>query len=589
MIAAVDFETYYDKDYTVRTLGVYGYVKHPRFDPYMCSVVSTEGWEFVGNPADFDWGYLKDAQLVSHNKGFDASVYSEAVRRGYWSGPLDFKWDCSADMCVYLGIPNALAKAVKFLYGQELPKEIRNAMSGKEWGKLPKEKRDQLLEYCLNDSRWCLKIWQDWNHLWPDSERWLSEHTRKMSVRGVPVNAGKLESGIRQLRGKVHESLITIPWTESSEDTPLSTQKFSEWCRSIHVVPPGSMAMNNVECDNWITYHKTAAPKAVEVLLAMRQYRRCNMLLEKLEAMHTRMKPDGFMAYGLKYGGAHTLRDSGDGGVNMQNLPSDELFGVNLRGMIEAPPGFVFISSDLSQIEPRVVRWLIRDERTLEYLRSGMDPYEAYARAVIGYNDPRPLKDVDPRLRWLCKQAELSLCYGVGASRLQAAANAGGVEMSHAKAQMEVSKYRASNPGILALWNRLLSDMKSSHGGDYHITLPSGRKLHYWSVECNGRDVKAAVPKWASLQETNFFGGKLLENVVQAAARDVFMNCVQLIEGRYQLPVLLRVHDEVLTLAPESQAEEHRRIVEWCMSSPPSWAPDLPVHAEAKIMKVYEK
>ena len=330
-------------------------------------------------------------------------------------------------------------------------------------------------------------------------------------------------------------------------------------------------------------------PQCVDVLEAMRTYRRSNMLLTKLEAMRERMKEDGFMAYSQKYGGAHTFRDSGDGGLNMQNLPRAELLGINMRGYIEAPPGKKFISSDLSQIEPRILRWLIKDQVMLGYMRQGYDPYEAFARATLGYTDPRPLKEVDPKLRALCKIMDLALGYGVGPDQFRVQANREGVDMSDTQARFEVNRYRATNVGVMRLWNKLETEMKASHNSFYEVRLPSGRSIHYWRVQHINGDLKAQVTKYDNLQETGFYKGKLTENLVQAVARDAFMYCVYLIEGVNGLPVLMRVHDEVLVLTDEENAERDRQIVERCMSTPPPWAPDLPIQAEARIVDHYTK
>lgn len=600
MTVSVDFETYYSKEYSVADLDVYGYTHHPEFDPYLVSIVSSGGQEFCGDPRDFDWPSIAQAQWVSHNRSFDKGVFVAALEQGLWKGALPTQWDCTADLTAFLGLPRSLDKANLYLYGVPVDKSPRAYMKGRKWATVPDAKHQELVAYCLQDSRYCLRIWQDHQHKWPESERWVSRHTTEMGWRGVPVNREAIDQAITDLRALVFEALQIIPWADSDEDKPQAIAGFAKFCRTKGVEPPASVAMDSEECEAWMKTHRGSAPECVRLLEAQRVYRRANMLLKKLLSMRVRVKPDGYMSYSLKYGGAHTLRDSGDGGVNLQNLPRNEMelgmtredgtrvqASTDLRGVIEAPPGFVFISSDLSQIEPRVLRWLVNDQKTLGYLRQGFDPYEAFARSVLGYSDPRPLKDVDKELRAICKVSELSLGYGVGWQTFQRAMAVEGVEVSDVKAKEAVMLYRARNMPVLALGNRMLQDMKASHGGDYHIELPSGRKLHYWMVDAqNG--IKAKVPKFGNLEETGWFGGKLVENLVQAVARDVFMECVYLVEG-LNLPVLMRVHDEVLVLSPEDIAETNRKWVEAAMSTPPAWAKSLPVAAEAKIIRRYEK
>jgi DNA polymerase len=90
------------------------------------------------------------------------------------------------------------------------------------------------------------------------------------------------------------------------------------------------------------------------------------------------------------------------------------------------------------------------------------------------------------------------------------------------------------------------------------------------------------------MMEVKLYGGLLAENATQAFARDVFMDRVMALEDAgYE--ILLRVHDEVVLLVDESDAETHRTVVEKIMSSPPSWCSDLPLGAEAIVSKQYTK
>jgi hypothetical protein len=81
---AVDFETYYDKECSVRVYGPRGYFSHPKFDAYMVSVVSDTGYEFCGHPKDFDWTLLEDQRVLSHNAFFDESLYIYGVSKNWW-------------------------------------------------------------------------------------------------------------------------------------------------------------------------------------------------------------------------------------------------------------------------------------------------------------------------------------------------------------------------------------------------------------------------------------------------------------------------------------------------------------------------
>ena len=81
---AIDFETYYDKVCSIKSLGTRGYFSHPEFDCYMVSVAGDNGFEFVGNPRDFDWSRLAGNVVLSHNASFDQLLYLFGAESGWW-------------------------------------------------------------------------------------------------------------------------------------------------------------------------------------------------------------------------------------------------------------------------------------------------------------------------------------------------------------------------------------------------------------------------------------------------------------------------------------------------------------------------
>jgi DNA polymerase len=306
------------------------------------------------------------------------------------------------------------------------------------------------------------------------------------------------------------------------------------------------------------------------------------------------------MSYGLKYGGAHTLRDSGDSGLNVQNLPKGEVCGVDVRAKIKAPEGFTFAIADLSQIEPRCLHWLANDEITLKYIREVPDLYEAQARAWGIYSAEGSLAKNAPATRFLMKQLALGLGYGMGAKRFADVA-----DMPLAEAERLTELYRKKNPLVLALWKSLEKSMGDAarHPTEklFLINLPSGRSISYRDVARMGDEaasktgterpkvgLRAEIPRAGKLMRLGFWGGVLTENLVQATARDVFMSQCLAIE-QAGIPVLMRVHDEVVCLVPESEAEEKLRQIISIMSTPPAWADGLPLSAAGSLSKTYKK
>ena len=81
---AVDFESYYDKSCSITVLGPLGYFSHPDFDAYMVSIVGDNGYKWVGDPKEFDWGMLEGNRVLSHNAAFDETLYLFGNKKGWW-------------------------------------------------------------------------------------------------------------------------------------------------------------------------------------------------------------------------------------------------------------------------------------------------------------------------------------------------------------------------------------------------------------------------------------------------------------------------------------------------------------------------
>lgn len=348
--AALDFETYYSAECSVQVQGMWGYLRHPEFEAYLLSVACSDGRTWVGKPADFDWASIDGWDWLHHNASFDAAIIEWMQERGELpaSARPSNTYD-TADLAAYMGSPRSLKAAAKNLLGITVSKDTRIKMKGKRWETMTPGFQAEVSDYAKADARICLQLWQKFEAGWPEHERFLSKATRDMGARGVPIDTEKVSEGIALLARKLWEARRLIPWADDPDAPALSPKALAVECRKHGILPPKSMAKESVELETWLTEHGSRFPW----VQAMSDYRRLNMLSEKLKTMQTRTKPDGWMPYGLKYFGAHTGRDSGDSGLNVQNLSRAELFGVSLRECIKAPEGKVFVVCDLSQIEPR--------------------------------------------------------------------------------------------------------------------------------------------------------------------------------------------------------------------------------------------
>ncbi len=580
MTYAIDFETYYDKRVSVSVQGVYHYLHDAACDIYLVAVYSDEAkFAYVGSPQDMDWTRLQGQELVAHNARFDQACFERLQELGII--PADIRpalWNCTADLSVFLGAGRSLKEAAHTLLGVDVDKTPREDMLGKTWMEAKMLGwADKLAEYCLHDAWLCYRLWVRWSDGWPEWERRLSRHTREMCGKGIAIDAAQVQDGLQKLGSVMAASLLELPWVP--EYPALSPKALRLECVKAGIDAPASLAEGSPECERWENQYG----ETHRWVAAMRDFRKANTLHKKLLTLQSRMV-ESIFPYGLKYYGAHTGRWSGDAGFNVQNLPREAQFGVDLRHMLVPRPGHTFIVSDLGQIEQRVLSWLAGDNRMMEVLATGVSVYEAHARATMGWAGGS-LKHENPSIYRLAKARVLGLGYGAGAGVfVKIAKIMAGLDITFSEAERVVAEFRRTNQLILDLWRNLDTAFSSAVGRDFELPLPSGRKLIYRKVQRSGRNFSAEVQG----RRMPFFGGKLVENLTSATARDVLGHIIlRLEDAGYR--VVMHVHDEVVVEVPTAHLDTATKDVEAIMTTNPDWLAGLPLTAETFTTNFYTK
>ena len=577
-VVAVDFETYFDKDYDVAKLGYHAYVHDARFNAYLVALWSDDGWHWVGHPKDAPWAEINGAVWLSHNAQFDRAVFFRLQELGIVpAGFAPIEWHCTAALAVYLAAPRALAGAARELVGVPLDKSTRAKARGDDgqslFGQSP-----EMLAYALKDAEACCRIWMEHGDKWPTSERRLSAQTIHIGERGIQIDAAYVAASIERLEQARSNAAAQIPWARYAP--PTSPKELAKACHAVGITPPTSTAEDSTEFDEWQEIHGTRFPW----IEAMQTFRRANRKLKILQAALIRCRAGHEMTFSLKYFGGFTGRWSGGSGLNLQNLNKEKDFDVDIRRMLIPRPGHVFVICDLAQIEPRCLAYLSGNWPLLERIAAGESIYEAHARATMGWSGG-PLKKENPRLYGLGKARVLGLGYQCAAEKFVTVARImGGIEITLAEAEKTVTDFRRSNPLITGLWAKLEREFVARHGQTYFLKLPSGRYLRYFAVDAE--TMTAANERGGT--RFAFYGGKLVENYIQATARDVFAEGLLRVEDAgYR--ILFHVHDEVIVEVPENEAEVVRADIERVMSHCPDWLEGCPLGAEAIVANHYLK
>jgi DNA polymerase len=291
-----------------------------------------------------------------------------------------------------------------------------------------------------------------------------------------------------------------------------------------------------------------------------------------------------------------------------------------LRPAMIPSPGHAFVVADWSAIEGRVNPWLASSpagDAKLDIYRNGLDPYIFNAAATYGatYDAIKAEYEAgETDKRMVGKVQELALAFGGGVGAFAAMGRGYGVRIDEAQARRIVDAWRRANPWAPAFWSDLERAYMSAmrHPGHeftagrityvydrQHLwyMLPSGRVLCYPYARIEGEDLTYAKAAWKPAADATewprarLWRGLACENVTQATAHDILRRALRELDviGQREtsLDVCLHVHDEVVleTSEPEVAKAELERI----MTTPPEWAPDLPLAVEAKVMERYGK
>ena len=600
-ILTVDFETYYSQQYSLSKVTTEEYIRDPRFEVIGVSVkVDDEPGQWFSGTAkqtkawldQFPW---ESSIAIAHHAMFDMAI------KNWRFGIRPKRIVDTLSMLRAIDGPdagNGLAKAVE-RYGLGVKgTEVINAL-GKRRLDFTAEELAAYGEYCVNDTELTYKLAMKLLEGFPKEELQLIDLTMRMFTEPVlTLDRGALETHLADVKRKkadlLGKALI-------DKDNLMSNPQLAETLRSLGVTPPMKIspttgketyafAKNDedfkalLEHDNIIVQAIIAARLGVKSTLEETRTERFIGISER-----------GLLPVPLRYYAAHTGRFGGDDKVNLQNLPRKS----PLKKALKAPPGYVVIDCDSSQIEARTLAWLAGQWDLVEAFEKGEDVYKIMASSIYGV----PVEEVTDAQRFVGKTTILGAGYGMGAKKFQAQLKTFGVTLELEECERIIHVYRATYPRIPQLWQQaqaaliaISRGMTSPVGepdvlviGD-GVTLPNGLKLRYPNLRPH-KDEKGKVElvydtkKGKAVIPTRIYGGKMVENICQALARIIIANQMLMIARRYK--VAMTVHDSVVPVAPQEEADEARVFVEQCMRIRPKWAAALPLNCESKMGASY--
>ena len=603
-LITVDFETYYDKTFSLSKMTTEEYVRDPRFEVIGVGVKVNNGpTEWASGTHEQIKDYLHtfgwaDAMVLAHNTIFDGAILTWLfdIRPRVWADTL-----CIARALHGVEVSGSLAALVERYGIGTKGTEVLNAL-GKRRADFTDEELSRYGDYCINDVELTYKLFGLMGRNFPRQELKIIDMTLRMFIQPVlDLDLGLLEQHLEDTK-ELKDKLLLDAGVDKKD--LMSNPKFAGLLEILGVIPPMKTSLTTGK----ETFAFAKSDEAFKALLEHEDVRVQTLVSARLgnkstlEETRTQRFIDiakrGLLPVPVKYYAAHTGRWGGADKINLQNLPSRGPNGKKLKRSIVAPDGYMLVDCDSSQIEARVLSWLAGQDYLTEAFRVGDDVYKKMAMSIYGVNRE---EDVTKDQRFVGKTTILGAGYGMGAVRFKDQLQSFGFDIELDEARRVINIYRETNFQITRLWNdasHTIRCMEQGVGTELGINnvisvdptvpaiiLPSGLQMRY--EDLRGEQSERGVEYTYKVRRgrNRIYGGKVIENVCQAVARCIIGEQMLKISKRYH--VVLTVHDSVVCCVPEDKVEEAQRYIEECMRWLPDWAEGLPIDCESGVAKSY--
>jgi DNA polymerase bacteriophage-type len=645
-VLSVDFETRSAVDLT--KAGVYRYAEDPTTD-ILCMAFAFDDEDDVhvwARDAYIAAGAVQrvfdhvrnGGEMRAHNAQFERILWREVLgpRCGFPIPTLE-QWHCTAAEAAAMALPRSLEMAATALNlpvkkdaeGRRLMLQMCKPRRVEEDGTLvwweDDDRIQRLIEYCKQDVRTERAIAKRLRRLSP-KEREVYLLDQRINDRGIMLDVPLVEAAQRVVdEGMVEANRAIKKVTGGAVMGITKVADLTRWLQE-QGVDADDVRKSTVRD---LLADPDDLDLAVQEALKLRQ-EAGKSSTSKLKSMQAARCTDDRVRGLLLYHGASTGRWSGKL-IQPQNFPRGTVKDVEdyiplilegqdaqawadpplavvsslLRSMLVASPGNVLMAGDYSQVEARILGWFAGEPY-------GDREYERMAAAIFRV----PLDDVTPEQRHVGKGTVLGCGYQMGWSKFQVQmAEQTGVWLEDEVAERAVRTYRTMKAGIPSLWRQTEAAAIRAVDTPGHVAaagvqgniryvvrgqflwciLPSGRPLAYALPQVNEVETEWGTKRQLSFmgintytrkwQRNGTYGGHLVENVVQATARDVMAEAMLRLEAA-DYPVVLTVHDEVVSEVPEGCSLDDFLAL---LRKSPQWASDLTLEVEGWSGERYRK
>ena len=592
---------------------------------------------------------LRNPEVIKH--AYNAQFEITCLNRAGYDTPVE-QWRCTMIHGAYLGYPMGLAKLGKALgLPQDKLKDKAGAAliryfsvpckptkkNGGRTRNLPKHDPDKWFAYGMYNMQDVVAEMECYRRLSafpvPEEVEKQWQIDIRMNAAGVGIDR-QLVEGALDIDEENKKALLEEAYELTGLSNPNSRNQLLDWLNS-----NTNLELEKLTKDSVAAAMSDADDLAKKVLTVRKKLAKSSV--SKYEMMASATGQDGRLRGTLQFYGANRTGRWAGRLLQVQNLPRNYITNLDIardlvkasnrvglgllfgdvsdtlsqliRTAIIAKEGYTLCVADFSAIEARVIAWLSGETWRQKVFAEGGDIYCASASSMFGV--PVVKHGVNGHLRQKGKVAELALGYQGGVNALKAM---GALDMGLTEEELPniVELWRQASPKIKELWYTVEkaavytvttgNPMTIDHGITFRlevdpfygyrymtIELPSGRKLFYPDphIKLNNFD-KEAVHFKTQLNNTwvteSTYGGKLVENITQAVARDCLaLTLMRLYDNG--LSAIMHIHDEAVIEVPKDEADEYLDIVEKTFALPIPWAEGLVLTAAGFTNDYYMK
>lgn len=585
------------------------YIRDPRFEAHGCAVklspdLPAKWWDRGELPqlfSEVDWS---TKAILCHHAQFDGLILSHhyGVRPRFWLDTLSM---------ARLLLGNHLSvslDAVRKHFGIPAKLTPYNLFRGKHWSELDSAVKKMVADGACDEVESVFRIFCLLGKDFPREEYAIVDMVVKMFTQPVlGADVGMLRD-IWRAEAVAKQARAAALAVDEAELR--SADRFADLLRAAGVEPevknsptdPGRQIWAFAKTDPFMESLLDHDDERVRALAEARIGAKATTLQTRAATLGGMLRRGDLCVY-KHYCGAHTTRMSGGDGTNFENLKSDAEVPAGeptIRRAIKAPPGWVLVKPDASQIECRLLNFVAGQDDKVEEFRQGKDPYVGVASAFAGF----PVTKAEhPALRQAGKVVELQAGYQSGAAKIQGTLRIKAkIIVDLPTAERWKKGYRDTHPAVEHLWRTAGRMIARIAGGDPlawgpsvvrdgAVWLPNGCAMRYpdlqWHVPTDEEREKLAPFKWDGFWRyrsrkgwVELYGGKLVENWIQGLARVVVFQAAARIAAAGHR-IVNTEHDSLWILLPgDARLEHNKQAILAEMSREPVWLPGIPLAAE---------